>query len=221
MSNRRFLQVAAFVAAAVIVFSVVAMSVAWAVLIAAWFACLAVQHVERFGGVAVLDAMPSIRRFHRVASLSFPAAASALKWHEALSGATESTGLSNRLQHGGWALCTVGLFAPTLLRWTSSRRRFEVLVIVVGFVALLGNLNEVMEFKEHVMVGRDAYSDTIKDLTMNVLGASIGAMVLNRFRRTRADGAAAGLGGRGSAGLSRSLPAPAPRRRGGTRRRRT
>lgn len=149
----------------------------WAGVVTFWFGCLAVQRV------AGLSVPAGLLRWHMAGTLVFPVVATAVKWHERASGAVESTGLSNRLQHGGWAFCTVLLFVPALRRWTGRLCRVELMLLAMALVALLGNLNEVGEWARHTITSGRAYDDTIKDLLMNAAGSGLGALVLVQARR--------------------------------------
>jgi hypothetical protein len=189
--QRRFLFAAAAEAVILLLLAVPLVSTVWAGVVAFWFGCLGVVSLRRRA-----DELPrALTIFHRMCALAFPIGATWIKWHEASIGSTESTGLSNRLQHFTWAFCTVGLFAPVLVRWVMKRTLLECALIVVGFVAALGNLNEVGEWSRHTMAIGRAYDDTIKDLMMNAAGSLTGAIVLAR---------SAGISGSVSAGrLSR------------------
>ncbi len=188
--QRLFLFAAAAEAVLLLGIAGLLVSTVWAAVVMFWFGCLGLVSIRCRGD----EPSRALTTFHRTCALAFPIGATWIKWHETAIGSTESTGLSNRLQHFMWAFCSVGLFAPVLARWVMKRTLLECALIVVGFVAALGNLNEVGEWSRHTLAIGRAYDDTIKDLIMNAAGSLTGAVVLARC---------AGING--SVSLSRSL----------------
>lgn len=133
-----------------------------------------------FGSVALLyrrgtpEMSAPVRLWHQACVLLFPIGATLTKYRLYANDIGSDVGFGNRIQHFSWALCTVGLFAPMLLRWMSHRDVVQKLMIAVGFVSMLGNFNEIAEWRRGGML----YGDTMKDLVMNFGGALLGALII-------------------------------------------
>ncbi len=86
----------------------------------------------------------------------------------------------NRLEHACWAAMLSILFLPLLSGIYHRLTRWHGFLFILGFVCLLGNLNEFLEFATRLEYAQDAerfarfYSDTIYDMMMNLLGGTIG-----------------------------------------------
>jgi hypothetical protein len=157
------------VASGLIAFSAVKLYVVWVAVLLFWFGGVAFQYRK---GVPELPT--GLRVWHRACVLGFPIATTFVKWHLFVNDLGSDVGIGNRVQHFSWALCTVGLFAPMLRRWMTDREVLQKILIAVGFVSMLGNLNEIAEWRR----GGMQYGDTIKDLTMNILGSVLGGLII-------------------------------------------
>jgi hypothetical protein len=150
-------------------FSVFALYTVWVAVLFFWFGCVAIQYRK---GVPSLPI--GLQIWHRACVLGFPVATTYLKWHLFVNDLGSDVGFGNRVQHFGWALCTVGLFVPMLRRWMNDREAVQKVLMVVGFVSMLGNFNEIAEWRR----GGMQYGDTMKDLTMNILGSIVGGLIV-------------------------------------------
>jgi hypothetical protein len=178
MNRISFGVVAGVVGGFLATFGAVAVFPVWFFVMAFWFGCLWLQY--RNGE----PTMPrGLMIFHRIGTLTFPIFATLMKWRGARNGVFEDISIGNRVQHFTWALGTVALFAPLLGRWVVDRKWLEKHLIVVGFVALLGNLNEIGEWSRSLMNIDVAYRDTMLDLVMNLFGSALGAFILVRLCR--------------------------------------
>jgi hypothetical protein len=157
------------VATGLIAFSAVELYVVWVAVLLFWFGCLAAQY--RHG----VPAMPrGVRAWHRACVIGFPIVTTVVKWHLFVNDIGADVGFGNRVQHFAWALCTVGLFVPMLRRWMDQREVMQKVLMAAGFVSLLGNLNEIAEWRH----GGMQYGDTMKDLTMNIFGSIVGGLII-------------------------------------------
>jgi hypothetical protein len=166
---------AAFVVgSALIGFSAINLYPVWVGVMVFWFGCLAAQYRLR-----TPDMSRALTIWHQSCVLVFPVASTILKWHLFANNIGADVGFGNRVQHFSWAFCTVGLFAPTLVRWIEGNGLVQKIVVTIGFVGLLGNLNEIAEWRK----GGMQYGDTMKDLVMNVAGSFAGALVIAALGR--------------------------------------
>jgi len=93
--------------------------------------------------------------------------------------------LVNRLEHACWAAMLSILFLPMISQVWKRLNRWQSLLFVVGFVCLLGNLNEFLEYAVRARYTINEiqlawfYTDTIYDMLMNLVGSLIGFGILN------------------------------------------
>ena len=179
MKRIKFGVVAGVSGVALSLFGAIAVYPTWFLVMVFWFGCLALQYWRGEPGMA-----RGLTIFHRVCVLGFPAYATFMKWRNAQHGVFEDISIGNRIQHFSWALCTVGLFVPMLRRWIVGRSPYQQVMMIVGFVAMLGNLNEIGEWSRSLMAIDVAYRDTMLDLTMNLLGSTLGALIVLRLCRS-------------------------------------
>ena len=161
--------IASFVATGLMVCSVWKLYPIWVGVLAFWFASVALLYRRGAPEMPV-----ALRRWHQACILLFPIGATLTKYRLYANDIGSDIGFGNRIQHFSWALCTVGLFAPMLLRWMSQRDVLQKLMIAIGFVSMLGNFNEIAEWRRGGML----YGDTMKDLVMNTAGAFLGALII-------------------------------------------
>jgi len=95
--------------------------------------------------------------------------------------------LVNRLEHFCWAIALTLLFLPLISQIWNRLEIWQSLLFVVGFVCLLGNLNEFLEYFTRVQQhpidqAKFAwfYIDTIYDMMMNLLGSLVGFAFMTR-----------------------------------------
>jgi hypothetical protein len=93
---------------------------------------------------------------------------------------------TNRLEHMCWAASLTIFFLPILAPIWQQLKPWQNLIFLVGFVCLLGNLNEFLEFALRIKTQpidvptfARFYSDTIYDMTMNVIGSFLGFGILS------------------------------------------
>jgi len=116
--------------------------------------------------------------------LIYPLAETAVKWALSQNMIANSWWL-NRLEHTSWALATTILFLPTLINLWQQLSWWQNLVILVGLLCLIGNLNEFFEYWMRAKDGivdyykfSQFYPDTIYDMMVNILGAALGFVLL-------------------------------------------
>lgn len=86
----------------------------------------------------------------------------------------------NRLEHACWAAMLCILFLPMIFQIWRQLTLWQNLLFVIGFVCLLGNLNEFFEFATRIHESANTaqfarfYSDTIYDMMMNLIGGLVG-----------------------------------------------
>jgi hypothetical protein len=124
------------------------------------------------------------RRVHRIFTIGFPVFITGWFWAQRQD-IIPHNGLANRIQHLAWSAAMVSLFIPVLARWWGHVSRLERVVMAVGLVVLLGNAVEVVEYKtfaagwaETPWQGLWAWRDTMLDLVMNIVGATLVAFVV-------------------------------------------
>jgi hypothetical protein len=145
------------------------------------------------GGMAAaqrMGAFPSLtsaqRAIHTVSALSFPPFIAARFWARE-HGVIEHHGPPNRIQHVIWSGAMTALFVPAMARCWGNVSRFERVVMSVALVVLCGVLVEIVEFRQFSSQytsdpsqGLWAWRDTNIDEMMNVLGATIVAVLATR-----------------------------------------
>jgi hypothetical protein len=94
----------------------------------------------------------------------------------------------NRLEHFCWAIALMFFFLPLIAGFWKSLKGWQNLIFILGFVCLLGNLNEFLEYLLRIQQSpidktlfASFYIDTILDMTMNLLGGLVGFGLLTRL----------------------------------------
>jgi hypothetical protein len=94
----------------------------------------------------------------------------------------------NRGEHFCWAIALIFFFLPLIAGFWKSLNIWQNLIFILGFVCLLGNFNEFLEYHFRIQpASRDNalfaffYHDTILDMTMNLLGGLVGFAILTRL----------------------------------------
>jgi hypothetical protein len=126
-------------------------------------------------------------RFYLLAILLYPPAETTVQWLQIRGLMPHDFALTNRLEHFCWAIALTLFFLPLIAGIWKRLNRWQNLIFVAGFVCLLGNLNEFLEYLlrikdapvDYVLFSR-YYSDTILDMTMNLLGSLVSFALLNR-----------------------------------------
>jgi hypothetical protein len=170
---------------------------AWAFILINWFVLALL--IERGTKLGRLPTLPRpAKALHYLSMFAFPAIATLWKYIQRVR-ELDDGGIPNRLQHFGWALCTVGVLMPLFARWWEHRRLWERIAITTGVVALIGNVTELFEFiNKFDRIEADYYhaeimfKDTVADLIMNVLGAVVAAVIFHSLLRYRPRALAAG-----------------------------
>ncbi|MDX2212684.1 MAG: hypothetical protein SFY66_05280 [Oculatellaceae cyanobacterium bins.114] len=120
------------------------------------------------------------RRLYWLALLFYPPIETSVQWLGRQGMIPNDFNWVNRLEHGCWAAVLSILFLPIISDVWKRLTRWQSLLFVVGFVCLLGNLNEFFEFSTRVQPPIDEarfarfYSDTIYDMMMNLIGSVVG-----------------------------------------------
>jgi hypothetical protein len=96
--------------------------------------------------------------------------------------------LINRGEHFCWAIALIFFFLPLIAGFWKSLNSWQNLIFILGFVCLLGNINEFLEYILRIQpASRDNalfayfYHDTILDMMMNLLGGLVGFAILTRL----------------------------------------
>jgi hypothetical protein len=97
-------------------------------------------------------------------------------------------GFINRVEHSGWAIALMFFFLPLIAGFWKSLNVWQNLIFILGFVCLLGNFNEFLQYIFRIQpVSKDNalfaayYHDTILDMMMNLLGGLVGFAILTRL----------------------------------------
>ena len=99
----------------------------------------------------------------------------------------QNFGFINRGEHSLWAIALMFFFLPLIAGIWKSLNIWQNLIFILGFVCLLGNLNEFLQYFFRIQPGsKDPilfaahYHDTILDMAMNLLGGLAGFAILTR-----------------------------------------
>lgn len=120
------------------------------------------------------------RRLYLLTLLIYAPAESAVQWLGTRGLIPSDFTWVNRLEHLCWAAMLSLIFLPMLTDIWQRLARWQSFLFIVGFVCLLGNVNEGCEFVTRLS-GRlneaqfaRFYIDSIYDMTMNLLGGIVG-----------------------------------------------
>jgi hypothetical protein len=130
------------------------------------------------------------RQIYHWIMVLYPLAETAVQWMAKQGWLTQNWMIINRVEHSVWAMFIVVLFSPIFSEFWKFLKPWQNLLCVVGSVCLLGNLIEFLEFYFRLSPGwiilpeRSGifYTDTILDMMMNLLGGSIGFLILWRLK---------------------------------------
>jgi hypothetical protein len=127
------------------------------------------------------------QRFYLFAILLYPLAETALQWAQIKGLMSHDFTWTNRLEHFCWAIALTLFFLPLIAGIWKQLNRWQNLFFITGFVCLLGNLNEFLEYLFRIqkppidqVVFANFYTDTILDMTMNLLGSLISFILLTQ-----------------------------------------
>jgi hypothetical protein len=91
----------------------------------------------------------------------------------------------NRIEHGLWAFSTVIMCLPLYTDIWAKLKWWQNLILIIGLICFLGNLNEFAEYFMRLPKGKIYYemlgiyyNDTIYDMITNILGGFIAFLVL-------------------------------------------
>lgn len=117
--------------------------------------------------------------------LLYPLAETWIKWGMVKHNPYLSNFWLNRLEHFCWSVAIVIIFLPVFTGVYKSLKWWQSLVFVISFICLVGNLNEFFEYFVRMQLNLTKsqqfafyYWDTIYDMIMNLIGASIGFLIL-------------------------------------------
>ncbi len=95
---------------------------------------------------------------------------------------------TNRLEHFCWAIALSFFFLPLIAGVWKRLNGWQNLIFIAGFVCLLGNINEFLEYVLRIQTDvidqklfAYFYTDTILDMFMNLLGSLVSFALLNRL----------------------------------------
>jgi hypothetical protein len=155
----------------------------WVIMISVFFGIFFLFRFTR-----QIDRMALVeQRFYHWAMVIYPLAATAVQWMAMRGWLVQHWTVINRAEHAVWAGFMTILFLPTYSESWHLLKPWQNFLRVVGFVCLLGNCVEFMEFYLRLSPGwiilpeRSGmfYTDSILDMMMNLLGGSLGFGMLS------------------------------------------
>jgi hypothetical protein len=158
----------------------------WVLMISVWFTLF---FIFRLSGLEQQLSTDQQRLYYAVILL-YPVLETAIKWL-IIHGQIPSDWIwVNRLEHGSWAIATAILFLPFLASIWQALTIGQAFLFVIGLVCFFGNLNECLEYwlttRSGILNGEllaNDYRETITDLIVNMVGATIGFALLWRSGR--------------------------------------
>jgi hypothetical protein len=133
-------------------------------------------------------------RIYLTTMLLYPLAETGVQWMQVRNLIPDSWTLVNRLEHFCWATALTLLFLPLIVQIWQRLEIWQSLLFIVGFVCLLGNLNEFLEYFSRIQSSPIDqakfawfYIDTIYDMMMNLLGSLVGFALLLGLERNRSE----------------------------------
>lgn len=156
----------------------------WAVMLSCWF--FALIFMLRFKFVSALSRSELVL-FWGVANL-YPLVATLIKVVILSDAAAGVYLLLNTLEHVLFSFCLPLFLYPLFRDWLASLPVLGQLVLVVGIVVFIGNLNEFLEFFIRVVFSLQSkfaeyYPDTIKDMAANIVGAALGYSLIKKVSK--------------------------------------
>jgi hypothetical protein len=124
-------------------------------------------------------------RLYLLTVMLYPLAESAVQWAGIVGWFPRDFTLINRGEHLCWAAALSLMFLPLHISIWRRLNRWQGLLFMLGFVCLLGNLNEFLEYLTRLSGAGNHklfatfYSDTMLDMTMNLFGGFVGFFLLN------------------------------------------
>lgn len=123
-------------------------------------------------------------------ALLYPLLETLVKWMIVKDIIPNSWFLLNRIEHFSWAVAIVIIFLPILTDMYKSLTLWQNLIVTLGFICLVGNLNEFLEYLIRLQLNltntnRFAayYPDTIYDMMMNITGGFTGFLIWNHTKQ--------------------------------------
>jgi hypothetical protein len=161
----------------------------WVLMISVFFGIL---FLFRFTRLTAHLTPSELKIYHWVMFL-YPLGETALQWMAKQGWLTEYWLIINRVEHAAWATFIVILFSPMFASVWKHLKPWQNLLYVVGFVCLVGNLVEFLEFYFRLSPGWIIlpeksgffYTDTTLDMMMNLIGGSVGFLLLCQMKRAR------------------------------------
>ncbi len=135
-----------------------------------------------------LDLSPLARRIYLLAVFIYPPAESIVLLLRFKGLLPPDFDLINRGEHFCWAIALTFFFLPFIAGVWPSLNIWQNLIFILGFVCLLGNINEFLEYILRIQqlpidkaLFTYFYNDTILDMTMNLFGGFVGFALLTRL----------------------------------------
>jgi hypothetical protein len=133
----------------------------------------------------------SEQRLYLTTMLLYPAIETVVQWVGSKGWVGSYWVIVNRLEHACWATFLALLFLPVFSEFWRALNGWQNLLFVLGFVCLLGNLNEFLEYYARLEPGfvilpetsARYCTDTILDMAMNLLGGGVGFVILQQIKR--------------------------------------
>jgi hypothetical protein len=133
-------------------------------------------------------------RLYLITMMLYPIVETGVQWMQIKDLVPDSWTVVNRLEHFCWATALTLLFLPLITQIWQRLEIWQSLLFIVGFVCLLGNLNEFLEYFSRIQGGPIDqakfawfYVDTIYDMMMNLLGSLAGFALLLGIERSRTE----------------------------------
>jgi hypothetical protein len=176
-----------FLYAAALILFATTMFPTWVMMISVFFS---VFFLFRFTRLTAHLTPPELKIYYWAMFL-YPLLATAVQWMAKQGWLTQHWLVINRVEHAAWAAFMVILFSPLFSEFWQFLKPWQNLLCVVGFVCLLGNSVEFLEFYLRLAPGwvilpeRSGfyYTDTILDMMMNLVGGSVGFLILWQMKR--------------------------------------
>jgi hypothetical protein len=158
----------------------------WVIMISVFFG---IFFLFRFSRLTAHLSQQELKIYHW-AMFGYPILETAVQWMAKQGWLTRHWMVINRIEHSAWAIFVVILFSPMFLEFWKFLKPWQNLLCIVGFICLLGNLVEFLEFYFRLSLGwiilpeRSGffYTDTILDMMMNLIGGGIGFVILWKMK---------------------------------------
>jgi glycopeptide antibiotics resistance protein len=152
----------------------------WAVMLTAWFGLF------YFLQSRVLRSLPthSLKKCILITGYTYPLIETLIKFMIIRDVIPYSWFLLNRIEYTLWALCMTILIFGYFLKDIKQVSLLKHMLLVCGAIIILGNINEYIEYSLRLsLVSKFSayYPDTIYDLSLNMIGALTGYVMLYKL----------------------------------------